>query len=216
MHPFFGKLPLTFAIVFSFFCNSNLLVGQDCASLLVENKKINQTQIARTKPITVVVRGSYNYTIEFFSDEKGLFARLTSIGGIEFNQDDQVVFVDLNGNERAYKFASLGEVGTGSVPTHRNNLRLDLDALKWLSENQLGGINLINFVERQKHKFTINPNGQTEMKNLATCFYTSLDPSMIADGGSALVTKNSTSGTTTTPTTGGGATTTTTGGSGVT
>lgn len=109
---------------------SMALRAQDCSSSILENKKISGLQIVRTEMVTIVVRGGYNYGMEFFTDEKGIYARMTSVGGIEFNQDDQVVFVDFTGKERAYKFVNLGEVVPGNVPTHRNNLRLDLDAIQ--------------------------------------------------------------------------------------
>ena len=185
---------------FILFVASNSLSAQDCQKWIVENKKINEFQITRTKPITVVVRSSYTYSIELFSNEKGLFARMTSIGGIEFNQDDQVVFVDASGYERAYKFVNMGEVGTGSVPTYRNNLRLDKEAVEWLSANPITGINLVNFVDRQKHKFTINPNGQADFRAMVTCFSHTLDPALITEGPSAQVGKTPSS--TTSPTTG--------------
>ena len=66
--------------------------SQDCTTIIKENKKIAGVQIVRSGTVTFVVRGNYNYGIEFFTDEKGIFARLISTGGIEFNQDDQVVF----------------------------------------------------------------------------------------------------------------------------
>ncbi|HNM25828.1 MAG TPA: hypothetical protein PKL15_10375, partial [Saprospiraceae bacterium] len=162
-------------------------LAQDCNSVILENKKISGTQIVRTSSLTIVVRGSYNYSIEFFTDEKGVFARMISQGGIEFNQDDLVIFVDNTGREQTYKFFSMGEVGTGSVPTHKNNLRLDLDAIQWLSESNITGINFVNFVDRQKYKFTINPNKQVEFKNLVTCFNSSLDKGAVVDTPGAAV-----------------------------
>ena len=104
--------------------------AQDCTTIIKENKKIAGVQIVRSGTVTFVVRGNYNYGIEFFTDEKGIFARLISTGGIEFNQDDQVVFVDASGVERAYKFVGL--------------------------DNTITAVNLVSFVNRQKYKFTLN------------------------------------------------------------
>ena len=149
--------------------------AQDCAKNIKENKKISGVQIANTSQLAVVVRGGYTYFIEFFANEKGVFAKFVSQGGIEFNQDDQVVFVDASGKEKAYKFTGMDELMPGAVPTHRNNLRLDLEAMQWLSASNVIGINFINFVDRQKFKFTINADRQSEFKSLATCFYNILE-----------------------------------------
>ena len=165
------------------------LFSQDCGILVKENKKVNNIQIVSTASLTVVVRGSYNYSIEFFTNEKGIFGRMTSVGGIEFNQDDQVVFVDVNNKEQAYRFIGMDELLPGTVPTHRNNLRLDLEAVKWLSETTITGINFINFVDRQKHKFTTNPGLQNEFKGLAACFNAAIDPTAVIDIPGAAVTK---------------------------
>ena len=106
----------------------SITVAQDCSKTIRENKRISGIQIAATNQLAVVIRGAYTYSVEFFTDEKGIFARFTSLGGIEFNQDDQVVFVDASGQEKAYKFIGLDERLPGTVPTHQNNLRLDLEA----------------------------------------------------------------------------------------
>ncbi|HMX40880.1 MAG TPA: cell envelope integrity protein TolA, partial [Saprospiraceae bacterium] len=187
------------------------LAAQDCASNIKENKKISGIQFVQTTTLTIIVRGNYNYAIEYFTNEKGIFARMVSVGGIEFNQDDQVVFVDASGNERAYRFMGMDELVPGSVPTHRNNLRLDLEAVQWLSESNITGINFINFVDRQKHKFTTNPNLQSQFRGFSACFYNILDAASVKDTPGAAVTKPTAS--TSTPASGGSGNKTTTGGS---
>src|SRR5690349_4686025 len=179
--------------------------AQDCSKTIKENKKITGIQIANTAQLAIVIRGGYTYFVEFFTNEKGIFAKFTSQGGIEFNQDDQVVFVDATGKERAYKFTGMDELMPGAVPTHRNNLRLDLDATQWLAESSITGINFINFVDRQKYKFTINVDRQSEFKNLIACFHGILDRAAVVDTPGASVSKPET------PATGGGGAKPTTG-----
>ena len=146
-----------YLIIPCFVCFSAFsLLAQDCASVIKENKKISGIQIANSASLTVVVRGGYNYSIEFFTNEKGIFARMTSVGGIEFNQDDQVAFIDATGKEQSYKFIGMDELMTGTVPTHRNNLRLDLEAMQWLSNANLTGINFIRV--RRHHQYNLKIN----------------------------------------------------------
>ena len=148
MQPFFRVLSIFLLLAFF---SPHALQAQDCSKVIKENKKISGVQIANASTLSVVIRGGYTYFIEFFTNEKGIYARFTSQGGIEFNQDDQVVFVDAGGKERAYKFSGMDELIAGAVPTHRNNLRLDMDAVQWLAEANITGINFINFVDRQKY-----------------------------------------------------------------
>ncbi len=169
--------------------------GQDCSKVIKENKKISGIQIASSSQLAVVIRSGYTYFIEFYTNEKGVFAKFTSQGGIEFNQDDQVVFVDAAGRERAYKFTGMDELLPGAVPTHRNNLKLDLEATQWLAESSIIAINFINFVDRQKYKFTINSDRQSEFKALISCFNGILDKSSVVDTPGAAVSKPEPSGT---------------------
>ena len=99
MQPF-SRL-LSFILLLAFASSQNLQ-AQDCSKVIKENKKISGIQLANTSTLSVVIRGGYTYFIEFFTNEKGIFAKFTSQGAIEFNQDNQVVFVEAAGKERAY------------------------------------------------------------------------------------------------------------------
>ncbi len=161
----------------------------DCSKLVPESKKLNGVQLTRSVAATFIVRGSYSYTVEFFTDEKGVFARITSIGGVDFNQDDQFVFIDANGSEKAYKFITLAEEIPGSTPTHRNTLHLDIPALEWLAGNTVTNVTIINFVDRQKYKFQVSPNRQVEFRQLANCFLSAVDKSAVVVSAASSVEK---------------------------
>jgi hypothetical protein len=164
--------------------------AQDCGKVIKENKKVNGIQSASTSQLSIVIRSGYIYFLELFTDETGIYARLTSQGGIEFNRDDQVVFVDAGGQERAFKFIGNDErVPGSSVPTHKNKLGLDTESLKWIGESNIVGINFINFVDRQKYKFTVNADRQLELKNLVNCFLSILEKDVSESASSAVPTK---------------------------
>ncbi|MEZ4919618.1 MAG: hypothetical protein R2792_11000 [Saprospiraceae bacterium] len=163
--------------------------SQDCSKQIIDNKKHSGVHLLVSTNLAIVVRAKYTYQMQIFSNEKGVFARMTSVGGIEFNQDDQVVFFDVAGNERAYRFVNMDEVLPGAVPSHRNNLQIDLEAIDWFSKSTITSIHFINFVSRQKHKFDINANRQQAINQVATCFTTMLDPSSISNTTGASVSR---------------------------
>ncbi|MFN7833847.1 MAG: hypothetical protein ACK5Q2_17845, partial [Bacteroidota bacterium] len=164
--------------------------AQDCGKVIKENKKVSGVQFASTSQLSIVIRSGYIYFLELFTDETGIYARLTSQGGIEFNRDDQVVFVDAGGQERAFKFVGNDErVPGASVPTHKNKLGLDTESLKWIGESNIVGINFINFVDRQKYKFTVNADRQLELKNLVNCFMGVLEKDVSESASSAVPTR---------------------------
>ncbi|MBK8557516.1 MAG: hypothetical protein IPL65_17975 [Lewinellaceae bacterium] len=173
--------------------SSSSLFSQDCASVMTDNKKIGGVQFISTNNLTIVVRARYSYQMQIFANEKGIFGRMTSIGGIEFNQDDQVLFADANGVERSYRFVNMDEVLPGSVPSHRNILQLDKEAVEWLSISTIGYVTYINFVSRQKHKFEVSPNRQVDLNKMAGCFLAALDPNYLLDGPRAAVSNTKTS-----------------------
>ncbi|RMF22604.1 MAG: hypothetical protein D6765_14100, partial [Bacteroidetes bacterium] len=137
------------------------LPAQDCTSLIAEDKNIQGTHVLRTYPQTIVVRGSYSYSIEFSSDDQGVFARMYSKAGVTFNPDDEIIFLDASGNRRAYRFVGMGEVTTeGGTPVHHNTLQLNLDAVRWLSEIAITTIYIKNNVNNTIRKLPLIPNRQ--------------------------------------------------------
>ncbi|MCB0568268.1 MAG: hypothetical protein KDC66_00815, partial [Phaeodactylibacter sp.] len=67
-----------------------------CDALIVEDRVIEGTHILRTSMQTLVVRGNYTYSLELRSDNKGVTAKVYSKAGVEFNQDDEIIFMDEN------------------------------------------------------------------------------------------------------------------------
>jgi len=82
----------------------NVLSAQECGKSIAENKTVSGTQVLSTEPFTVIVRGSYSYMLSFHTDEKGITASMYSKGGVIFNQDDEIIFLDGNKNRKSYRF----------------------------------------------------------------------------------------------------------------
>ncbi|MEZ4951293.1 MAG: hypothetical protein R2784_18190 [Saprospiraceae bacterium] len=67
----------------------------------------------------------------------------------------------------------------GGAPIFQNDLKLDLEAIKWFSQGNIEVIYIKNNISNQMRKFTVNPNRQAEFGAQAMCFYQKLDKSMI-------------------------------------
>ena len=162
------------------------LKAQDCTVHINEDKVIGGTHILRSHQKTLVVRGNYSYSVMLSSDEKGITALMISNGGIEFNQDDEVIFMDANKTRRSYRFVGMGEVNTErGVPIHSNVLQLDVAALNWFSSNVITTLYLKNNISNEMRKFTLTSTRLNDFNTMATCFYQVLDPSKIVDRGDA-------------------------------
>jgi hypothetical protein len=156
--------------------------AQECNALIVRNVNIGGTHIVQTVSQVLVVRGNYSYSIELLNDDKGLRAKIISKSGVEFNQEDEIIFVDSTMERRSYRFVEMGEMITdGSVPIYQNVLQLNMTAVEWLAASFITTIYIRNNVSKEMRKFTVNPNRQSEFRQLATCFYQTLDPSKVVD-----------------------------------
>jgi len=92
---------LSVSVTFLFFFSIQFATAQNCGSWIAENKTVGNFQQLRTKSQTLVVRGNYSYAIEFMNDKKGVVAKVYSKNGVEFNQDDEIIFMD-NTSEKVY------------------------------------------------------------------------------------------------------------------
>ena len=114
------------------------LSAQNCAVLIDENITVGGTQILRTKAKKLVVRGDYSYSLVFLHSERGVQAKVNSHNGVEFNQGDEIIFMDNKGKRMSYRFIEMGELSRGTgAPVHHNILQLDIAAIEWFSKTQM-------------------------------------------------------------------------------
>ncbi|RMF00759.1 MAG: hypothetical protein D6772_05905, partial [Bacteroidetes bacterium] len=166
--------------------SSRVQAQDDCAALIVDNRVINQIHILKSQAQTLVVRGSYSYAITLMSDDKGITALMESKGGIEFNQGDEVIFMDANRTRRSYRFTGMGEMlNEGGIPVYTNYLQLAMTAAEWFANSKITTIYLKNNISNEMRKFTLTQSRLQEFNALAACFYQLLDPTKVVDKGKA-------------------------------
>ncbi|MCI5082608.1 MAG: hypothetical protein MRY78_12990, partial [Saprospiraceae bacterium] len=158
------------------------LASQNCSEIIVEDRIINGTHMVRTVSKTMVVRGNYSYALEFLTNSKGVTAKVYSKAGVEFNIDDEIIFMDANKNRKSYRFIEMGEmVREKGTPVYQNILQLDIAAMEWFERSQITTIYIKNNSSNQMRKFTFNGNRQTEFRQMAACFMETLDKEKIND-----------------------------------
>ena len=172
-----------FVFLFLIICSSLFsLSAQDCSKFIAQNKTVNGTQILTSQQFTVIVRGSYSYAFSFQSDERGLTANVYSKGGVTFNKDDEIIFLDANQTRKSYRFIDIGyKEKQGTTPVHSNILQLDLEAVKWLANNAITIFYIKNNISNQMRKMTITGTRQSDMRQQAICFLKALDEDNIKE-----------------------------------
>lgn len=151
-------------------CSSAGIYAQ-CSEYIAEDKVIDEQHQATTQPLTMVSRGTYQYTLEFIYDGKWITARVLSIGGVDLHQGDEVIIVDADGNRYIYPFINEGQASSvGGIPTHYNVFPLERTDLDWLAGR---GISILyikcNHISEIR-KFAIAPEQQVEISRAAACF----------------------------------------------
>ncbi|MEO0044368.1 MAG: hypothetical protein RL329_3816, partial [Bacteroidota bacterium] len=133
---FTNDLKKTTLLLLPILMMSNNAITAQCNGFIIENQTVGNTHFLRSTNQTLVVRGNYVYSMELLTNDKGIFARMVSRNGVEFNQDDEVIFVDATNTRKTYRFVGMSETVNALEKVSQNRLQLDLPALEWLS-NQL-------------------------------------------------------------------------------
>ena len=168
---------LAFCLLLIAYCLLPIRISaQNCSGFVVDNRTVGTTHYLRTATMQMVFRGDYSYDMEFFNNEKGVRARVTSKNGVEFNQGDELIFVDANNQRKTYRFIEMGDV-VGRV--YQNVLQLDVAAMTWFSEGGITTFYILSKATYEMRKFTMPDNRQAEFKALATCFLQTLDKSKV-------------------------------------
>ena len=139
---------LSIFLFFILFFTGFSLQAQNCPGLIVENKTLGSSQILKSKDQTIVIRGTYSYSIEFNTSTSGIVAKVYSNGGVEFNQDDEIIFTDITKKRQSYRFVEMGEVKkSGNTPIFINTLQLDMAAIDWFANTKINTLSLIHISE---------------------------------------------------------------------
>jgi len=154
--------------------------AQNCTNVIKDDRIISGTHILKTNPVTLVVRGNYTYSIMLMSDSKGITAKMFSKGGVSFNQDDEIIFMDNTSQRKSYRFIETGELKRGKgTPTYENILALDMAAIKWFATSNINTIYIKNNISNEMRKFTVNQSRQTDFRVGAVCFNNTIDKDKI-------------------------------------
>ncbi|MEM1217664.1 MAG: hypothetical protein AAGH79_02075 [Bacteroidota bacterium] len=156
--------------------------AQNCSSFIADDRVIGGTHLLKTHPQTLVVRGNYSYSIELLTDDKGVLGKMYSKAGVDFNQGDEIIFMDDKSTRKAYRFIEMGEMKAESgTPVHVNLLQLDVAAVDWFSNTNIVTIYIKNNISNEMRKFTVNASRQSSFRASSVCFGQNLEVDKIND-----------------------------------
>ncbi len=159
------------------------LYSQDCASRIDENYNINGTSFIKTSPETVLIRGDFSYKFCFYSNSDGLFLEVQSISGENLKMGDELILVDQIGNRENFPFIFEGEFERKNEgkAVIKNTIVLTPDDVRWLTKNNIKIMYIFNTTTSQAKRYTLDTERQNNIRELATCFKTTINPASYAD-----------------------------------
>lgn len=158
------------------------LYSQDCASKIDENYNVNGTSFIKTSPETVLIRGDFSYKFCFYSNSDGLFLEVQSISGENLKMGDELILVDQIGNRENFPFIFEGEFERKNEgkAVIKNTIVLTPDDVRWLTKNNIKIMYIFNTTTSQAKRYTLDTERQNNIRELATCFKTTINPASYA------------------------------------
>ena len=159
------------------------LYSQDCASKIDENYNVNGTSFIKTSPETVLIRGDFSYKFCFYSNSDGLFLEVQSISGENLKMGDELILVDQIGNRENFPFIFEGEFERKNEgkAVIKNTIVLTPDDVRWLTKNNIKIMYIFNTTTSQAKRYTLDTERQNNIRELAICFKTTINPASYAD-----------------------------------
>jgi len=150
---------------------------QSCDEFIDEVTNLDGIPHVRTIVLTVVSRFNYEYSIEFLSDDKGIYGGMRSKGGVALNQGDELILADSGNVRMAFQFFEFEQtVIEGDTPLSRNFFQMDKAAMEWLANSYISVIWLKDNIKKEIRKFKLDEDRKLYLNKMAACFEELLVP----------------------------------------
>ncbi len=144
--------------------------GLPCEDLMEPHAQVGERPVFRSRPLVLVVRGQYSYSIVLMRNEAGWMAQFFSRQGQNLQSGDELIFVDAVGERRSFTF--VGQSRTRSdrgVPIFSNLLEMEASGLLWLANADLRTLLLRNNQKHEMRNFPIYESRAREFQRLTRC-----------------------------------------------
>lgn len=86
-----------FFVFFILFFFVLIILQVQCESLIMDDCIFNDIYVLKMINQILVVCGNYIYSLELYSGWQGIMAKMYFKVGVEFNQDDEIIFFNKSG-----------------------------------------------------------------------------------------------------------------------
>ena len=150
-----------------------------CDEAILSNRIANEVQYVNSSEILLIARGNYSYYLSFFSDTRGVLAKIVSKGGMVFEHGDELIFVDDKQVRKKYSFIEEPQGHEKNSTISSNVLLMDYPSLDWLVNSEIVNVYLRNNLKSQMRKLPLLGERENALSDLAFCMSKTLDPEKI-------------------------------------
>ena len=164
-----------------------LQLQAQCEDVFTKNITHGDMHSLSTQTNILVSRVNFDYSIKFENSEEGITAVVTTTGHDytlikPLEKDDKLMFIAADGTKRPYNFIYDSEkTKVQNRAAYVNTVQLDMDALEWLSKNNIRQIRMVNMVEMKMYPYSLDDARHDQMQRTIKCFLQELDPTKVRD-----------------------------------
>ena len=157
-------LLLLVALLFS---GATPVTAQGCADWLERDLSAGEVINLRSRPLTLVVRGSHSYLWRYLADEAGLRGWLQTTGSISADPGDELILVAADGSSRTFTLSKPSDAGQESAKT----LAFPLTSadMQWLRSVRVALFKWKSLARLEIREYRLSELRQNEFTRLTEC-----------------------------------------------
>jgi clan AA aspartic protease (TIGR02281 family) len=161
------------------FCGLGASAQVNCSNQFKNNTFHTKKKELETKALLLNSGYEYEYEITFKVTDEGVYMVLTStdIHPLE-KENTRIQFISEDGEKMVLNFTNqVQKITVRNRPAFVNTLLMNISLLEWFSTKRMKSFRVVNMMESKMYDRAITRI--TELKELATCVLSEIDPSKI-------------------------------------
>jgi hypothetical protein len=143
------------------------VAAQDCTNWLERDLSVGEVINLRSRPLTLVVRGSHSYLWRYLADESGPRGWLQTTGSVTADPGDELILVATDGTSRTFILSEPIDASQETAKTLA--FPLTSEDLQWLRSNRVALFKWKSLARLEIREYRLSEMRQTEFSRLSAC-----------------------------------------------
>ncbi len=141
--------------------------AQECADWLERDLSMGEVVNLRSRPLTLVVRGSHSYLWRYLVDESGPRGWLQTTGSVAIDPGDELILVATDGTSRTFTLSEPVDAGQETAKTLA--FALASEDMQWLRSIRIALFKWKSLALLEIREYRLSEMRQTEFSRLSNC-----------------------------------------------